>query len=86
MPPPPRTGEHQNSPVKFSHKLKLNIGKTEFIVFRSKICKSNIQIPCMSVSGHNIKVSERLRNLGALFDNTLSWDYQISKTCAAANF
>ena len=67
------------------YKLKLNIGKTDFIVFRSKFTKTEVQIPIISVGGHHIKVSDRIRNLGAFFDNTLSWDYHVSKTCAAAN-
>ena len=55
-----------------SNKLKLNDDKTEFIVFSSKFrprpCLSNVQI-----GSECIEHSNTVRNLGVLFDQTLSF-------------
>ena len=61
-----------------SNKLKLNDDKTELIVFSSKFrprpCLSNVQI-----GSECIEHSNTVRNLGVLFDQTLSFGEHVSK-------
>ena len=63
-----------------SNKLKLNDDKTELIVFSSKFrprpCLSNVQI-----GSECIEHSNTVRNLGVLFDQTLSFGEHVSKLC-----
>ena len=55
-----------------SNKLKLNDDKTELIVFSSKLRPR----PCLS----------SVRNLGVLFDQTLSFGENVSKLCKSSHY
>ena len=67
------------------NKLKLNDDKTELIVFSSKYrprpCLSNVQI-----GGDCIEQSNTVRNLGVLFDETLSFGEHVSKLCKSSHY
>ena len=68
-----------------SNKLKLNDDKTELIVFSSKYrprpCLSNVQI-----GSECIEQSNTVRNLGVLFDQTLSFGEHVSKLCKSSHY
>ena len=68
-----------------SNKLKLNDDKTELIVFSSKFrprpCLSNVQI-----GSECIEHSNTVRNLGVLFDQTLSFGEHVSKLCKSSHY
>ena len=68
-----------------SNKLKLNDDKTELIVFNSKFrprpCLSNVQI-----GSECIEHSNTVRNLGVLFDQTLSFGEYVNKLCKSSHY
>ena len=68
-----------------SNKLKLNDDKTELIVFSSKFrprpCLSNVQIGSECIEHGNT-----VRNLGVLFDQTLSFGEHVSKLCKSSHY
>ena len=56
------------------NKLKINDAKTEFIVFRSLMLKHDLSDLSVNVGGNVIKPSEKVRDLGVILDQTLSFD------------
>ena len=59
------------------NKLKINDAKTEFIVFRSPMLKHDLSDLSVNVGGNVIKPSEKVRDLGVILDQTLSFDDHI---------
>ena len=69
------------------NKLKINDVKTEFIVFRSPMLKHDLSDRSVNVGGNVIKPSEKVRDLGVILDQTLSFiDDHISTICQSAHF
>ena len=68
------------------NKLKINDAKTEFIVFRSPMLKHDLSDLFVNVGGNVIRPSEKVRNLGVLRDQTLSFDDHITTICQSAHF
>ena len=68
------------------NKLKINDAKTEFIVFRSPMLKYDSSDLSVNVGGNLIKPSVKVRDLGAILDQTLSFDDHISAICESAHF
>ena len=68
-----------------SNKLKLNDDKTALIAFSSKLrprpCLSSVQI-----GSECIEHSNTVRNLGVLFDQTLSLGEHVSKLCKSSHY
>ena len=63
-------------------KLKLNPGKTEFILIGSKLQRKKFNsIFPISILDQETKPSESARNLGVLFDSDLSYRRHVSQTC-----
>ena len=59
------------------NKLKLNDSKTEFIIFRSPLLKTELSGVSISVGDSQISSSPKVRDLGVIFDNCLSLDAHI---------
>ena len=55
------------------NKLKINDAKTEFIVFRSPMLKHDLSDLSVNVGGNLIKPSVKVRDLGVILDQTLSF-------------
>ena len=53
-----------------TNQLKLNCGKTKFIVFRSRFSEVTTAFPTLTVGNDSITISSFVRNLGAYFDQT----------------
>lgn len=68
------------------NKLKLNDDKTEFIIITSKYHQSKPTTDCLQIASANIHVSPNARNLGIVFDKTLSMEDQIKNMCKSAYF
>ena len=68
------------------NKLKINDAKTEFIVFRSPMLKHDLSDLSVNVGGNVIKPSEKVRDLGVILDQTLSFDDHISTISQSAHF
>ena len=68
------------------NKLKINDAKTEFIVFRSPMLKHDLSDLSVNVGGNVIKPSEKVRDLGVILDQTLSFDDHISTIFQSALF
>ena len=70
------------------NKLKINDAKTEFIVLRSPMLKHDLSVLSLNVGGNVIKPSEKVRDLGVILDQTLSFDDHItcSTICQSAHF
>ena len=65
-----------------SSKLKLNLEKTEFIVFGSKIQRSKLNHVCpVDILGNLLYPAQRVRNLGVWFDANLSLSDHVSNIC-----
>ena len=68
------------------NKLKINDAKTEFIVFRPPMLKHDLSDLSVNVGGNVIKPSKKVRDLGLILDQTLSFDDHISTICQSAHF
>ena len=62
--------------------LRLNEGKSVYIIIGSKqnITKINeLELPEITINNKSIKRETTVRNLGIIFDETMSWDSEINK-------
>ena len=67
-------------------KLKINDFKTEFIVFRSPQAKQDLSSLSVYVGDSIIQQSSKVRDLGVIFDQFLSFDDYISSVCRSTHF
>ena len=67
-------------------KNKLNDSKTEFIIFRSPLLKTDLSGVSIRVGDSLISSSSKVRDLGVIFDNCLSLDAHISNICRSTHF
>ncbi|KAK3705766.1 hypothetical protein QZH41_000593 [Actinostola sp. cb2023] len=67
------------------NKLKLNKDKTELLIFHSKFRKQPT-FPSLVFGEEVIVPSKSARNIGAIFDNTMSMSLQINAACKSAFF
>ena len=63
------------------HKLKINDAKTEFIIFRSPLLRTDLSSVSISVGDSQILSSSKARDLGVVFNECLSLDAHISAIC-----
>ena len=68
------------------NKLKFNDSKTECIIFRSPRLKTDFRGVSISVGDSQISSSPKVRDLGVIFDNSLSLDAHISNICRSTHF
>ena len=68
------------------NKLKINDSKTEFIVFRSPQAKQDLSSLSVYVGDSIIQQSSKVRDLGVIFDQFLSFDDYISSVCRSTHF
>ena len=68
------------------HKLKINDAKTEFIIIRSPLLRTDLSSVSISVSDSQILSSSKARDLGVIFDECLSLDAHISAICKSTHF
>ena len=68
------------------NKLKLNDDKTEFLVITSKYHQSKPITDSLQIASSNINASANARNLGIVFDNTLSMENHIKNVCKSTYF
>ena len=69
-----------------TNKLKINDSKTEFIVFRSPQAKQDLSSLSVYVGDSIIQQSSKVRDLGVIFDQFLSFDDYISSVCRSTHF
>jgi exonuclease III len=69
-----------------SHKLKINDSKTEYVLIGTKHMLSKVHSSSLKVGDTNILASDRVRNLGVVFDKHLSMHHHISSICKAAYY
>ena len=67
-----------------ANKLKMNDGKTEFIIIGSRQQLNKIKFDSIKVGDSIVKCVESVRDLGAYIDNTLSMEEHIDAKCKAA--
>ena len=65
---------------------KINDSKTEFIVFRSPQAKQDLSWLSVIVGDSIIQQSSKVRNLGIIFDQFLSFDDYVSSVCRSTHF
>ena len=68
------------------NKLKINDAKTEFIIFRSTQMKHDLNSLSVNVGDSQIVPSVKLRNLGVILDQSLTFDDHISAICQSVHF
>ena len=68
------------------NKLKINDKKTEFIIFRSPLLKTDLSGVSIRVGDSQISFSSKVRDLGVIFDDCLSLDAHISNICRSTHF
>ena len=68
------------------NKLKINDSKTEFIIFRSPLLKTDLSGVSIRVGDSQISPSSKVRDLGVIFDDCLSLDAHISNICRSTHF
>ena len=66
--------------------LKINDSKTEFIIFRSPLLKTDLSGVSIRVGDSQISSSSKVRDLGVIFDDCLSLDAHISNICRSTHF
>lgn len=69
-----------------TNKLKLNDEKTDLLVVTSRNNQTKIQTKQMQIGNSIIQPSIAARNLGIIFDNTLSMESHVKKLCQTAFF
>ena len=69
-----------------NNKLKINYSKTECIVFLSPQAKQDVSGLSVIVGDSIIQQSSKVRNLGIIFDQFLSFDGYISFVCRSTHF
>jgi len=69
-----------------ANKLKLNEDKTEFIVITPPKFRHIVSKCTLRIGTSFIKPSEYVRNLGAMFDQSISVKKQITSICQSTNF
>ena len=65
----------------FDNLLKLNGDKTEILFVTTGKYKHHSFVDSINIDGANIKPSDKVRNLGAIFDRTLNPEAFINTTC-----
>ena len=65
--------------------LKLNDSKTEFLMLGSRQQLGKVSLPSLVVGSAHIPPSDHAKNLGVIFDTSMSLDLQISKIVKLAN-
>ena len=68
------------------NKLKNNNSKTELIIFRSPLLKQNLSDLSVSVGNMQVSPSSKVRNLGVVFDQYLTFHDHISGICKSTHF
>ena len=68
------------------NKLKINESKTEFIIFRSPLLKQNLSDLSVSVGDMQVSPSSKVRDLGVVFDQYLTFHDHISGICKSTHF
>jgi len=61
------------------NRLKLNVGKTELIIFGSKFSLTKISVTSVLLGGTSITVSNVVRNLGVYLDSQLTFKEHCSR-------
>ena len=67
-----------------ANKLKINDGKTEFLLIGSKKQLNKITIDSIRIGVSEIQPATSVKNLGAVIDSNLSMEKHITNTCNAA--
>ena len=68
------------------NKLKINDSKTEYIIFRSPLLKQNLSDLSVSVGDMQVSPSSKVRDLGVVFDQYLTFHDHISGICKSTHF
>ena len=68
------------------NKLKINDSKTEFVIFRSPLMKQNLSDLSVSVEDMQVSPSSKMRDLGVVFDQYLTFHDHISGICKSTHF
>ena len=68
------------------NKLKINDAKTEFIIFRSPQMRHDLNGLSVNVGDSQIVPSVKVRHLGVIFDQSLTFDDHISAICQSVHF
>ena len=68
------------------NKLKINDSKTEFIIFRSPLLKQNLSDMSISLGDSQVSPSSKVRDLGIVFDQYLTFHDHISGICKSTHF
>ena len=65
-------------------RLLLNDDKTEFLVIGTRYQLNKLNPSVLYVGDHTIDNSVNVRNLGTMFDNSISMDTHINQVCKTA--
>lgn len=70
-----------------ANKLKLNPDKTEFIVFGSELHRSQLShLFPVEILGNALFPTDKVRNLGVIFDSSFSFSAQVSAICSSSYY
>ena len=67
-------------------KLKLNDEKTEVIMITSPHCRNKLSLSNFQVDNTNVIPASSVRNIGAIFDNSMSMKTHINNVCKSVSF
>ena len=68
------------------NKFKINNYKIEFIIFRSPLLKQNLSDLSVSVGDMQVSPSSKVRDLGVVFDQYLTFHDDNSGICKSTHF
>lgn len=69
-----------------SNMLKLNPDKTELLMLGSPHSLSRLKLPSLHLEGTDVPTSSSIRNLGVIFDQSLSLNDHITYLCKSINY
>ena len=68
------------------NEFKINDFKTEFLIYRSPPLKQNLSDLSVSVGDMQVSPSSKVRDLGVVFDQYLTFHDHISSICKSTHF
>ena len=69
-----------------NNKLKLNDEKTEVMYISSRYYQKLLHLPHFSIDNVNIESASAVRNIGVIFNNTMSMENQVTAICQATHY
>ena len=66
--------------------LKFNDDKTECMLIGSRFQRSKVHLSELTIGNSEIEIADKVRNLGVIFDSSMSMTHQVSAVCKSVSY